>query len=108
MIRHCGAFARGNGSVDCERETECLYAEIGQLIVKRDFLAKRSEKERPDRRQCCSTPWIRIPHCGTAGALAHVATADCPEPSDVTTQNGLQILVDDEPRPDQTRIAEHH
>ena len=30
------------------------------------------------------------------------------ERSDVATQNRLQILVDDEPRPDQTRIAQHH
>ena len=35
-------------------------------------------------------------------------TADRLERGDVAAQHRLQILVDDEPRPDQTRIAEHH
>ena len=35
-------------------------------------------------------------------------TADRLERGDVAAQNRLQILVDDEPRPDQARIAEHH
>jgi transposase len=34
------AFESGNG--DREREIERLHAKIGQLIVERDFLAKRS------------------------------------------------------------------
>jgi len=32
----------GDGGVDREREIEKLHAKIGQLIVERDFLAKRS------------------------------------------------------------------
>jgi len=38
------AFESGNGegSADREREIEKLHAKIGQLIVERDFLAKRS------------------------------------------------------------------
>src|SRR5262245_46818812 len=33
---------KGDGANDREREIERLHAEIGQLIVKRDFLAERS------------------------------------------------------------------
>jgi transposase len=38
------AFENGNGDAgaDREREIERLHAKIGQLIVERDFLAKRS------------------------------------------------------------------
>ena len=38
------AFEAGAGGVDAdrEREIEKLHAKIGQLIVERDFLAKRS------------------------------------------------------------------
>ena len=37
------AFESGSkGPVDHEREIERLHAKIGQLIVERDFLAKRS------------------------------------------------------------------
>jgi transposase len=38
------AFDSGNGdsTADREREIEKLHAKIGQLIVERDFLAKRS------------------------------------------------------------------
>jgi transposase len=38
------AFDSGNGdsAADREREIERLHAKIGQLIVERDFLAKRS------------------------------------------------------------------
>jgi transposase len=38
------AFESGNGdgAGDREREIERLHAKIGQLIVERDFLAKRS------------------------------------------------------------------
>ena len=38
------AFESGNGdgASDHEREIERLHAKIGQLIVERDFLAKRS------------------------------------------------------------------
>jgi transposase len=38
------AFESGNGdaTADREREIERLHAKIGQLIVERDFLAKRS------------------------------------------------------------------
>jgi transposase len=38
------AFESGNGdsAADREREIEKLHAKIGQLIVERDFLAKRS------------------------------------------------------------------
>jgi transposase len=38
------AFESGSseGSADREREIERLHAKIGQLIVERDFLAKRS------------------------------------------------------------------
>ncbi len=38
------AFESGNGdsASDREREIERLHAKIGQLIVERDFLAKRS------------------------------------------------------------------
>jgi transposase len=38
------AFEGGNGdgAADREREIEKLHAKIGQLIVERDFLAKRS------------------------------------------------------------------
>jgi transposase len=38
------AFESGNGdsAADREREIEHLHAKIGQLIVERDFLAKRS------------------------------------------------------------------
>jgi transposase len=38
------AFEGGNaaGSVEHEREIERLHAKIGQLIVERDFLARRS------------------------------------------------------------------
>jgi transposase len=38
------AFDNGNGdrAADHEREIERLHAKIGQLIVERDFLAKRS------------------------------------------------------------------
>jgi transposase len=38
------AFESGNGdsSTEREREIERLHAKIGQLIVERDFLAKRS------------------------------------------------------------------
>jgi transposase len=38
------AFESGNsdGGTDREREIEKLHAKIGQLIVERDFLAKRS------------------------------------------------------------------
>jgi transposase len=38
------AFESGNGdaAADREREIERLHAKIGQLIVERDFLAKRS------------------------------------------------------------------
>jgi len=38
------AFESGNGDAasDHEREIERLHAKIGQLIVERDFLAKRS------------------------------------------------------------------
>ena len=38
------AFENGNGdgTGDREREIERLHAKIGQLIVERDFLAKRS------------------------------------------------------------------
>ena len=38
------AFESGNGdgAADREREVERLHAKIGQLIVERDFLAKRS------------------------------------------------------------------
>ena len=38
------AFEHGNGDsgADREREIERLHAKIGQLIVERDFLAKRS------------------------------------------------------------------
>jgi len=38
------AFETGNGDAgaDHEREIERLHAKIGQLIVERDFLAKRS------------------------------------------------------------------
>jgi transposase len=32
----------GDGAADREREIEKLHAKIGQLIVERDFLAKRS------------------------------------------------------------------
>lgn len=32
----------GGGAADREREMEKLHAKIGQLIVERDFLAKRS------------------------------------------------------------------
>ena len=32
----------GDGAADREREVEKLHAKIGQLIVERDFLAKRS------------------------------------------------------------------
>jgi transposase len=32
----------GEGAADREREIEKLHAKIGQLIVERDFLAKRS------------------------------------------------------------------
>ena len=32
----------GDGAADRERELEKLHAKIGQLIVERDFLAKRS------------------------------------------------------------------
>ncbi len=32
----------GGGDADREREVEKLHAKIGQLIVERDFLAKRS------------------------------------------------------------------
>lgn len=32
----------GDGEADREREIEKLHAKIGQLIVERDFLAKRS------------------------------------------------------------------
>jgi transposase len=32
----------GDGAADREREIERLHAKIGQLIVERDFLAKRS------------------------------------------------------------------
>lgn len=32
----------GGGDADREREVERLHAKIGQLIVERDFLAKRS------------------------------------------------------------------
>ena len=32
----------GSGAADREREIERLHAKIGQLIVERDFLAKRS------------------------------------------------------------------
>jgi len=32
----------GDGAADREREFEKLHAKIGQLIVERDFLAKRS------------------------------------------------------------------
>ena len=32
----------GDGALDREREVEKLHAKIGQLIVERDFLAKRS------------------------------------------------------------------
>ena len=43
------AFEHGNGDsgADRERGIERLHAKIGQLIVERDFLAKRSEDERP-------------------------------------------------------------
>jgi transposase len=39
-----GAFENGNGdgAAEYEREIERLHAKIGQLIVERDFLAKRS------------------------------------------------------------------
>jgi transposase len=38
------AFEAGNGdsSAEREREIERLHAKIGQLIVERDFLARRS------------------------------------------------------------------
>ena len=36
------AFDTGNGDGAAEREIERLHAKIGQLIVERDFLAKRS------------------------------------------------------------------
>ena len=36
------AFDIGNGDGAAEREIERLHAKIGQLIVERDFLAKRS------------------------------------------------------------------
>ena len=38
------AFENGNGdgAAEHEREIERLHAKIGQLIVERDFLAKRS------------------------------------------------------------------
>jgi transposase len=38
------AFESGNGdaTADREREIERLHAKIGQLLVERDFLAKRS------------------------------------------------------------------
>ena len=36
------AFEHGNGDSGAEREIERLHAKIGQLIVERDFLAKRS------------------------------------------------------------------
>jgi len=38
------AFESGNGdaAADREREIERLHAKIGQLIVERDFLARRS------------------------------------------------------------------
>jgi transposase len=32
----------GDGGADREREVEKLHAKIGQLIIERDFLAKRS------------------------------------------------------------------
>ena len=32
----------GDGAADREREIEKLHAKIGQLIIERDFLAKRS------------------------------------------------------------------
>lgn len=32
----------GNGAADREREIERLHAKIGELIVERDFLARRS------------------------------------------------------------------
>jgi transposase len=32
----------GDGALDREREVEKLHAKIGQLIIERDFLAKRS------------------------------------------------------------------
>jgi transposase len=43
------AFENGNGdgAAEHEREIERLHAKIGQLIVERDFLAKRSGDERP-------------------------------------------------------------
>jgi transposase len=34
----------GDGAADHEREIERLHAKIGQLIVERDFLAKRSRR----------------------------------------------------------------
>jgi transposase len=34
--------SNGEGAADREREIERLHAKIGQLIVERDFLAKRS------------------------------------------------------------------
>jgi transposase len=40
------AFESGNGAsaMEREREIERLHAKIGELIVERDFLAKRSER----------------------------------------------------------------
>ena len=35
-------FGSGDGAAEREREIERLHAKIGQLIVERDFLAKRS------------------------------------------------------------------
>ena len=36
-----GASGSGDGEEERERETAKLYAEIGQLTVERDFLARR-------------------------------------------------------------------
>jgi transposase len=39
---HAFESGNGDGAADREREIERLHAKIGQLIVERDFLAKRS------------------------------------------------------------------
>jgi transposase len=36
------AFESGNGDATADREREIEHAKIGQLLVERDFLAKRS------------------------------------------------------------------
>ena len=49
-------------------------------------------------------------HRGLHAVVENLAryAADRLERGNVAAQNGLQVLVNDEPRPDQARIAEHH